>query len=252
VGFKEVVVNSSAAACLHGKEAGMTGPSELEALLRPPAMEMPPYPPKVITLASGEKMVVRQASREEVPVLLEAIAPLIWVERDYYDVVAARLFGELLAYKRYRVRDEYVLVGLIDGVLAGMVNGRAVDDKTGMSYHTITIRRGLRVGSHLFAAKMEYHVEHLGEDEVLIVAESPIGFRRWMIEYPLRKKYEVQHELGGVPSWVLTRETYFDAKPRLVSGTRPVPDELLRGAETIVLPGDETVKRQVLGEQEEK
>jgi len=226
----------------------MAGTGDLEALLRPPAMDMPPYPPKAVTLASGERMVVRQASREEVPILLEAIAPLLWVERDFYDVVAARLFGELLAYKRYRVRDEYVLVGLIDGVLAGIVNGRAVDAETGMSYHTITIRRGLRVGSHLFAAKMEYHVEYLGEKEVLIVAESPIGFRRWMIEYPLSKKYEVQHELGGVPSWVLPRDTYFDAKPRLVSGTRPVPDELLRGAETIVLPGDDTVRRQVTGE----
>jgi hypothetical protein len=226
----------------------MAGTDDLEALLRPPAMEMPPYPPKAITLASGERMVVRQATREEVPILLQAIAPLIWVERDFYDVVAARLFGELLAFKRYRVRDEYVLVGLIDGVLAGLVNGRAVDARTGMSYHTITIRRGLRVGSHLFAAKMEYHVEYLNEEEVLIVAESPIGFRRWMIEYPLKKKYEVQHELGGVPSWVLSKETYYDAKPRLVAGQRPVPEELLRGAETIVLPGDETVKRQVLGE----
>ena len=224
--------------------------SELEALLRPPAMEMPQYPPKVITLASGEQMVVRQIDREEVPILLEAIAPLIWVERDFYDIVAARFFAELLAFKRYRVRDEYCLVGLIDGVLAGMVNGRMVNKDIGMSYHTLTIRRGLRVGSHLFAAKMEYYLEYLKQKEVLIVAESPIGFRRWMIEYPLQKKYEVQHELGGVPSWVLTRETYFAAKPRLVSGRRPVPLELLKKAETIVLPEEETVKVQVLGQKE--
>jgi len=222
--------------------------TDLEALLRPPAMEMPPYPPKVITLASGEEMIVRQVGREEIPMLLKAIYPLLLVERDYYDIVAARLYAELLAYKRYRVRDEYVLVGLIDGVLAGVVNGRLVDAKVGMSYHTMTIRRGLRVGSHLFAAKMEYHIEHVGQADVLIVAESPIGFRRWMIEYPLEKRYEVQHELGGVPSWVLTRKTYFDAKPRLVSGRRPVPPALLAGAATIRLPGDDVVKRQVLDE----
>ena len=222
--------------------------SELEGLLRPPALDMPPYPPKVITLASGEQMVVRQISREEVPILLEAIYPLLWVDRDYYDIVSARLFGELLAYKRYRVKDEYVLVGLIDGVLAGIVNGHMVDENVGMSYHTVTIRRGLRVGSHLFAAKMEYHIEHLGQEEVLIVAESPIGFRRWMIEYPLDKKYEVPHELGGVPSWVLSKETYMAARPRLVAGRRPVPENLLEGARTITLPGEETVKRQVLGQ----
>ncbi len=222
--------------------------TDLEALLRPPAMEMPPYPPKVITLASGEEMVVREAVREEMPTLLKAIYPLLLVERDFYDIVAARLYAELLAFKRYRVKDEYVLVGLIDGVLAGLVNGRLVDGKLGMSYHTLTIRRGLRVGSHLFAAKMEYHIEHVGQDEVLIVAESPIGFRRWMIEYPLEKKYEVQHELGGVPSWVLTRQTYFDAKPRLVAGRRPVSAAQLAGAAAIRLPGEETVRLQVTGE----
>jgi hypothetical protein len=221
--------------------------SELEGLLRPPAMDMPPYPPKVITLASGEQMVVREVGREEVQVLLEVIYPLLWVERDFYDIVAARLFSELLAYRRYRVKDEYVLIGLIDGVLAGIVNGRLVDEKTGMSYHTLTVRRGLRIGSHLFAAKMEYHVEHCGQKEVLIVAESPIGFRRWMIEYPLEKRFDVQHELGGVPSWVLTAATYYAAKPRLVSGRRPVPEELLKQAESILLPDEEVVKRQVLG-----
>ncbi len=224
--------------------------SDLEALLRPPAMELPVYPPKAITLASGETMVVRQVSRDEVPKLLEALYPLLWVERDFYDIVAARLFGELLAYKRYRVKDEYVLAGLIDGVLAGMVNGRFVDAKTGMSYHTLTVRRGLRVGSHLFAAKMEYHIEHCGQEEVLIVAESPIGFRRWMIEYPLEKKYEVQHELGGVPSWVLPKDTYYAAKPRLVSGHRPVSDELMQSASTILLPEEAVVVKQVAGDKE--
>jgi hypothetical protein len=213
---------------------------------------MPVYPPKSITMASGETMVVRQATREEVPTLLQALYPLLWVERDFYDIVAARLFAELLAFKRYRVKDEYVLVGLIDGVLAGLVNGRLVDKKTGMSYHTLTVRRGLRVGSHLFAAKMEYHLEHCQQEEVLIVAESPIGFRRWMIEYPLEKRFEVQHELGGVPSWVLPKATYLAAKSRLVAGHRPISDELMRSAETIVLPGDETVVRQVAGEKEEE
>jgi len=226
--------------------------SELEAMLRPPAMDMPAYPPKSITMASGETMVIRQVTREEIPILLEALYPLLWVERDFYDIVAARLFAELLAFKRYRVKDEYVLVGLIDGVLAGMVNGRMVDHKTGMSYHTLTIRRGLRVGSHLFAAKMEYHFEHCNQEDVLIVAESPIGFRRWMIEYPLEKRFDVQHELGGVPSWVLPKATYLVAKPRLVAGHRPISDELMKSAATIVLPEEETVVRQVAGEKEEE
>ncbi len=228
----------------------MTSSDALEALLRPPAMDMPPYPPKAITLASGETMVVRQVARDEVPILLEAIRPLLQMERDYYDIVSARLYGELLAYKRYRVLDEYCLAGLINGELAGVVNGRLVDAKVGMSYHTLTLRRGLRVGSHLFAAKMEYHIDILGQEEVLIVAESPIGFRRWMIEYPLDKKHEVQHELGGVPSWVLTVDTYRKAKPRLCAGRRPVPEELLEEARVIRVPEGETAVVQFYGKEE--
>ena len=43
---------------------------ELEAVLRPKQYLMPPYPSKVITLANGKKLVVRQAAREGVPVIL--------------------------------------------------------------------------------------------------------------------------------------------------------------------------------------
>lgn len=200
---------------------------ELEAMLRPPVLPMAPYPPKSVLLASGETMVVRPALMEEVDLMLKVIQPLSGVSRDFYDIVSARLYAELLGWKTYRVRNEYCLVGVIDGVLAGIVNGRLFDEKHGVSFHTLTLKRGLRVGSHLFASKMEHHIEFLGQDEVWIVAESPIGHRRWMVEYPLDKKFEVQHELGGAPAWVLTRDTYFKAKSRLVTGTRPVSDELL-------------------------
>ncbi len=199
----------------------------LEAMLRPPVLEMAPYPAKWILLANGEKMVVRQVDMDEVDVLLESVDPLRKLDRDFYDIVAARVYAELLGWKRYRVRNEYCLAGIINGELAGIVNGRMFDEKHGISYHTLTLRRGLRIGAHLFAAKMEHHIEYLGQDEVWIVAESPIGHRRWMIEYPLSQKFSIQHELGGAPSWVLTRETYFKAKPRLVGGTRPVSEELM-------------------------
>ena len=218
---------------------------ELEAMLRPPALPMAPYPAKAILLASGEVMVVRQASVDEVDTMLKIIQPLAWLNRDYYNIVSARLFAELLGWKTNRVRDEYCLVGVIDGVLAGIVNGRLFDEKHGISYHTLTLKRGLRVGAHLFASKMEHHIEYLGQDEVWIVAESPIGHRRWMIEYPLDKKFEVQHELGGAPSWVLTRETYFQAKSRLVSGTRPVSAELMAKSHPIREPDLRTMLVQI-------
>jgi hypothetical protein len=221
--------------------------AQLEQVLRPPEREMPPYPPKLVFLASGEKMVIRRASREEVPRLLRDVGPLMGVERDFYDIVAARTYAELLGWKRYRVRDEYCLVGLIDGVLVGLVNGRSLSPRIGISYHTIAMKRGLRIGAHLFAAKMEYHIEYLDQREVYIVAESPIGFRRWMIEYGLEKRPQVHHELGGVMSWALTRDLYFEAKGRLVVGERPVPEELMEKARTITVVEEEVLIRQVTG-----
>ena len=105
-----------------------------------------------------------------------------------------------------------------------------------MSYHTMALRRGLRIGAHAFAAKMEYHIDIMKQKEVLIVAESPIGFRRWMIEYNLEKRFHIQHELGGVPSWALTKEIFEKARESLVVGRRPVPKELLDRAKAGILP----------------
>jgi hypothetical protein len=212
---------------------------DLEVVLRAPALEMPPYPPKVITLANSKRMVVRQARQEEVPVLLDAVRPTLGIPRDYYDIVGARLYAELLGWFRYRVRNEYCLVGQVDGYVVGIVNGRMVDKDIGMSYHTLAIDRGLRVGAHLFAAKMEHHIEFLGQQEVWITAESPIGFRRWMIEYGLIKQEGVQHELGGATSYKLTRDLYFETKPRLVAGARPVPKALLDEALNEIKVADE-------------
>ena len=215
---------------------------EMEKKLRPPEVELKPYPPKVITLASGEKMVVREARREEVGVLLGTVAPLIGVAADFYDIVAARMYSEILGWYRYRVANEFVIVGAINGVIAGIVTSRHVDDKLGMSLHTLTIKRGLRVGAQLFAAKMEHHIDILGEDEVYIVAESPNGFKRWMIEYQLEDRShlypQVRHELGGVPTYVLTRKLWNDVKAVKCTGTRPVSEEDLKSAEKLIMPSE--------------
>ncbi len=221
---------------------------DLEALLRAPAIEMAEYPPKMITLANGKKMIVRQADISEVPILLQAVRPTLDIPRDYYDIVGARLYAELLGWYRHRVRNEYCLVGQIEGYLVGIVNGRMVDKDIGMSYHTLAIDRGLRVGSHLFAAKMEYHIEFQGQQEVWITAESPIGFRRWMIEYGLIKQEGIQHELGGATSYKLTRDLYFETKTRLVAGKRPAPKRLLEEATDKIMVADEdTIKEKICG-----
>ena len=220
---------------------------ELEAYLRPPEFPQAPYPAKVITLANGRRMVVREARREEVPTLLKVVHPTLFIHKDYYDIVGARLYAELLGWYTYRVQNEYCLVGQVDGIIVGMVNGRMYSRETGMSLHTLAIDRGLRVGAHLFAAKMEHHIEHLGQDEVLIVAESPIGFRRWMVEYGLEPT-TIPHELGGAPSYRLSRKLYFDTKSRLVVGDRPVPPELLEKAQReIIIADEDTIREKIAG-----
>ncbi len=220
---------------------------ELEAVLRPQQYDIPPYPPKVITLANGKKLVIRAIIREEIPALLKSVKPCLTIERDYYDIVSARLYGELLAMYRYRAKTEYCLVGQVDGYVVGAANGRYETEKVGMSYHTLAIDRGLRIGSHMFAAKMEYHIEYIGHDDVLIVAESPIGFRRWMIEYPLEKT-NIPHELGGGDSYRLTREIYLKAKPRLVVGERPVPQDMLDEAmKDLLFADDDTIRERISG-----
>jgi hypothetical protein len=226
----------------------MTVDMELEQVLRPPEVYQAPYPPKVITLANGKKMVVREASREDVPALLNGVRPTLKIPRDYYDIVGARLYAELLGWYRYRVRNEYCLVGQIDGILVGIVNGRMMDKNIGISLHTLAIDRGLRVGSHLFASKMEHHIEYLGQQEVWITAESPIGFRRWMIEYGLEKQTDVQHELGGATSFRLSKALYYETKPRLVVGERPAPQELLDVAmQEIIVADEETINEKICG-----
>lgn len=209
---------------------------DLEMKLRPPSREMPSYPPRYITLASGEKMVVREVRREEMPLILEVIEPLIKVAEDYYDIVAARFYAEVLSLIRYRVVDEYLFVGAIDGEVASIVNGRMVNDDLGMSLHTLTVKRGLRCGALMFASKMEYHMEYLNQKEIYIVAESPIGFGRFITEWQLEPRPEAIHELGGAPTYVMSRKCYFDAKPRLVAGVRPVPEDLLAKNATLTLP----------------
>jgi len=209
----------------------------VEASLRPPESEFIPYPAKVVDLKSGARMVVHEVGREAVPHLLEAVRPLISVSEDFYDIVAARTYAELLGWYRYRVKDEFCLVGTIKGELVGLVNSRRLTKSVGMSYHTLAFRRGDRIGAHLFAAKMEHHLDFLKQDEVWIVAESPNGLRRWMGEYNLIPRPEQWHELGGVPTFVLTKALWEANKAeKCKGGTRAVSRELLQEAQKMLLP----------------
>lgn len=209
---------------------------KMEQQLRPPTIGLKPYTPKVIPLTTGEDMLVREATWEEIPLILETIEPLMKHEKDFYDIVSARLYAEILGMYRYRVQDEYLFVGAVDGELAGIVNGRLLNEKVGISYHTLTLKRGARVGAQLFAAKMEYHFDFMNQDEVQIVAESPNGFKRWMIEYELESRPEVAHELGGVPTYVLTRALWEKHRANKNAGIRPAFEDVVEANRVLHKP----------------
>jgi hypothetical protein len=61
-----------------------------------------------------------------------------------------------------------------------------------------------------------------------------------MIEYQLEDRSAsypgLQHELGGVPTFTLTRDLYLKARAEKVTGTRPCPPELLKTAEKLRMP----------------
>ena len=209
---------------------------EMEAKLRPPTIGLKPYEAKVIPLTTGEDMLVRTATREEAEMVLDGIKVLLDHQKDFYDIVSARLVAELLGMLRYRVQDEYLLIGAIDGEIAGIVHVRLVNLKIGMSYHTMTLKRGARVGAQLFAAKMEYHFDFMNQEEVWIVAESPNGFKRWMIEYELESRPQFPHELGGVPTFVLTRALWEKHKANKNVGIRPAFEDVIEANKVVHMP----------------
>ena len=143
------------------------GVEDLEPILRPPESKLlqRPYPPRLLPLQDGRKMVVRMAKREDIPEMLKAIKPVLEVEKDFYDVVSARVYGEILAWLRYRVKDHYCLVGVLDQELAAIANARLMNDKVAISLHTMTFKRGAGIGAIMYLAKMEHAFDYLGLDE---------------------------------------------------------------------------------------
>jgi len=125
--------------------------SELEAILQPPPLELKPYPPCCITL-KGQEMVIREAREEEIPLLLQYMrkiieSPQFQEGKDYYDIVTARVYAELLGVYRKRLKDPYTFVGVIDGELAAFCNGRLFSEEINISLHTMALKRGLRAGA---------------------------------------------------------------------------------------------------------
>lgn len=208
---------------------------DLEATLRPPdtpAFRGKEYTPKLVTLRDGTKLIVRPAKREEAPLILKAIRPYFDVAKDFYDIVAVRTYGEVLAWQLYRIKDSYTLLGIVDDELVGLVNFRMWDEKVAISLHTMSFKRGIDVGPALYFAKVEHAFDVLGAKEWWATFESYIGLRVMGIEWAHKQKPwpECQHELGGARVFYLTKDDFdyfIKAKYARYIGERPPPKDLL-------------------------
>jgi hypothetical protein len=184
---------------------------EIEPLLQAPAMDLKPWPEAMITLKDGRTMYIREAKMEEAPMMMEYIKRVMEADHDFYDVVGARVYAELMGWYRKRLKDPYVLVGLIDGLWVGFANGRLLSEDINISLHTLALVRGGRIGAIMYYAKAYYGFEFLGNKEWWATYESYNGWARWGIgmAQPSYPWPEYQHELGGARVYYVTKK-YWD------------------------------------------
>jgi len=184
---------------------------EIEALLQAPPMDIKPWPGAMITLKDGRKMYIREARLEEANKMMAYMKLIMDVDHDFYDVVGARVYAEIIGWYRKRLKDPYILVGLIDGVWAGFANGRLFSQDINISLHTMALLRGGRIGAVMYYAKAYYGFEILGNKEWWATYESYNGWHRWGLgmAQPSYPWPEYQHELGGARVYYVNKP-YWD------------------------------------------
>ncbi len=224
--------------------------TEIEPLLQGPSMDIPPFPPAMVHLKDGRTLVIRPARLEEAPLMLEYMEKVMKIDHDFYDIVGARVYAEILGWYRKRLKDPYTLVGLIDGVWAGFANGRLMNEKINISLHTMALVRGGRIGAVMYYAKAAYAFDILGQEEWWATYESYNGWHRWGLgmAQPSYPWPDVQHELGGARVYYITRDYWNTTVKKYLQQMigadliRPVPEELLeKNAEIKVVPPVEEI-----------
>lgn len=181
---------------------------EIEPLLQAPPMDMKPWPDAQMTLKDGRILYIREARKEDAPALMEYLKRVMEVEKDFYDVVGARVLAEVLGWVRSRLKDPFQLVGTINGELAGFANGRMMSEDIAISLHTMTFVRGGRLGWVMYYAKTYYALEIMQAKEWWSTFESYNGWRMAGLEMaqPSYPWPDVQHELGGARVYYVTQK----------------------------------------------
>ena len=213
---------------------------EIEPLLQAPPMDIKPFPGAMITLKDGRTLYIREARLEEAPKMLAYMKKVMEADHDFYDIVGARVYAEILGWYRKRLKDPYTLVGLIDG----FANGRLLSEDINISLHTMALIRGGRIGAIMYYTKAYYGFEMLGNKEWWATYESYNGWHRWGLgmAQPSYPWPEYQHELGGARVYYVTKK-YWDKVVknyvRQMVGADlvfEVPDEVVKANETMQVP----------------
>ncbi len=218
--------------------------SEIEPLLQAPSMDIKPWPGATVTLKDGRVLYIREARPDEAPQMISYMKWVVDAEHDFYDVVGSRCLAEIIGWYRKRIKDPYMLVGLIDGVWAGFANGRLFDEDINISLHTMALIRGGRIGAAMYYAKAYYGFEILGNKEWWATYESYNGWMRWGLgmAQPSYPWPQVQHELGGARVYYISQQYWKKVvKAYLLEmiGTElnfDVPDEIQELNSTLRVP----------------
>ena len=219
---------------------------EVEALLQGPKLDLKPWPGAQVKLKDGRTLFIREARLEEAPKMLTYMEKIMHVDHDFYDIVGARVYSEILGWYRSRLKDPYTLVGLIDGKWAGFANGRLMNEDINISLHTMALLRGGRIGAVMYYAKAYYGFEILGNKEWWATYESYNGWMRWGLgmAQPSYPWPDVQHELGGAKVYYVTKK-YWDQLikqyVRQMAGADldfNVSDEVRKANEELIVPDE--------------
>lgn len=219
---------------------------EIEAMLQGPAMQLKPWPGAQVKLKDGRTLYIREARLEEAPKMLSYMEKIMHVDHDFYDIVGARVYSEILGWYRHRIKDPYTFVGLIDGKWAGFCNGRLMNEDINISLHTMALLRGGRIGAVMYYAKAYYAFEVLGQKEWWATYESYNGWMRWGLgmAQPSYPWPDVQHELGGAKVYYVTKKYWDQLIKQYVHQMAgadldfDVPDSVRKANEELIVPDE--------------
>ena len=222
--------------------------SEIEPLLQGPPSTVPACPEAQIKLRDGRTMFIRSMTDDDIDPLLGYMEKIMKVQHDFYDIVGVRVYAEILAVRRKRMKDPFTLLGLVDGQLTGFANGRLFNKDIAISLHTMTFARRGRIGYAMYYAKTYYALEIARVNEWWSTFESYNGWRMAGLEMaqPTKPWPEYQHELGGATIYYVTKD-YWDASVKNFAQQMigsdldfNVTDEVRKANEKLIIP-DEVV-----------